>query len=128
MKEEVKLTLTAAYECLLDAEAMLNLNRYKAAVSRSYYAMYHSAKAALLSVNVETRTHQGVNMQFGKAFVKTGIFDKSLTRTFSKMLDTRQKTDYEIGFNATDDDAKYAYSEALNFYSIISTYLNNQTT
>jgi len=51
-------------------------------------------------------------MQFGKHFVRTGIFDKSLIRLFSKLLDARQKADYEIGFNASDEDAKCAYSEA----------------
>lgn len=109
MNEEIVLTLTVAEECLLDAKAMLTLNRYKATVSRSYYAMFHAAKAALLSINVETHTHQGVNMQFGKHFIKTGIFDKQLIRTFSKMLDTRQKADYEIGFRANEEEAHHAY-------------------
>lgn len=117
MNEEIRLTLSAASDCLLDAKAMLESKRFKASVSRSYYAIFHSAKAALLSKNITAYTHQGVNMQFGKHFVKPGIFDKSLTRLFSKLLDTRQKADYEIGFNASAEDAQNAYSEAEFFYT-----------
>jgi uncharacterized protein (UPF0332 family) len=64
-----------------------------------------------------------VNIQFGKHFVKTGIFEKSLISLFSKLLDTRQKADYEIGFNATADDARNALSEAEVFYAQIADHL-----
>lgn len=126
MKEEVELTLNEANECLIDAKTMLQSQRWKAAVSRSYYAMYHAAKAVLLSENIETFTHQGVNIQFGKYFVKTGIFDRNLIRTFSKMLDTRQKADYEIGFKASENDALHAFTEAETFFNEMSKYLNKK--
>jgi len=89
MNDEVILTLAASLECLKDAEVLINQRRYKAAVSRSYYAMFHAAKAALLTKNISTYTHQGINVQFGKQFIVPGIFDKSVFRTFSKMLDIR---------------------------------------
>lgn len=123
MEQEIKETLKQAAECLQDAKVLLAQERYKATVSRSYYAMYHSAKATLLSISIETYTHQGVNTQFAKHFVKTGVFDKSLIKTFSKLLEKRLKSDYEIGFNADKEDADYAYNEAIAFYSTIIDYL-----
>lgn len=125
MNEETKLTLNEANECLKDARIMAERQRWKAAVSRAYYAMFHAAKAALLYINESAFTHQGVNIQFSKHFVRAGIFDKSLVKTFSKMLDARQKADYEIGFKANESDAKYAISEAENFYNEIENYLSN---
>lgn len=121
--DEALLTLAVAKDCLYDAKALLDIGRYRASVSRSYYAIFHAAKAALISMNVEAYTHQGVNIQFGKIFIKSGIFDKSLIRTFSKMLDTRLKADYEIGFKASQGDAQDAFSEAELFYSKIADYL-----
>lgn len=123
MKEEVQLTLNEANECLTDARIMLESKRWKAAVSRSYYAMYHAVRAVLLSEDIATFTHQGANIQFGKHFVKTGIFDRKLIKTFSKMLDTRQKADYEIGFSASESDATHAFVEAENFYIEMNKYL-----
>jgi hypothetical protein len=123
MNDEVILTLAASLECLKDAEVLINQRRYKAAVSRSYYAMFHAAKAALLTKNISTYTHQGINVQFGKQFIVPGIFDKSVFRTFSKMLDIRQKSDYEIGFNASEEDAAHAIQEATAFYNLMQAYL-----
>ena len=125
MKQEVASILSEASDCLCDAEIMLKNGRFKAAVSRSYYAMYHTAKAALIQIAVETYTHQGVNTQFAKYFIKTGIFDKSVHIAFSKMLDKRLKSDYEIGFKATETEAQYALNEAQKFYLLIFNYLNN---
>jgi uncharacterized protein (UPF0332 family) len=47
-------------------------------------------------------------------------------KAFSKMLDTRQKADYEIGFRASETDAQYAIAEAENFYTEIFNYLNDK--
>ena len=124
MKEEVQMTLDEANECLTDAKIMLDSQRWKAAVSRSYYAMYHAVKAVLLSKDIATFTHQGANIQFGKFFIKTGIFDRNLIKSFSKMLDTRQKADYEIGFKASESDATHAFLEADFFYKEMDKYLN----
>ena len=123
MKQEVLLTLGEAKECLEDARIMLDKQRWKTTVSRSYYAMFNTAKAALVSIDNKAFTHQGVNIQFSKQFIKTGIFEKHLITAFSKMLDARLKADYEIGFKATEEDAKNAIKDAENFYSEIEKYL-----
>ncbi len=125
MNEEIKQTLVTAAECLIDAQTMNKQKRWKAAVSRAYYTIYHSARAVLITVDSKAFTHQGVNIEFSKHFIKPGIFEKSLIRTFSKMLDARQKSDYEIGFNASEEDAVHAVTEAENFYKIIYNYLHN---
>jgi uncharacterized protein (UPF0332 family) len=127
MNQELSLTLNEAKECLTDAQIMFEQKRWKASVSRAYYAMYHAAKAALLSINVDAFTHQGVNIQFSKHFVKTEIFDRNFSKVFSKMLDTRQKADYEIGFSADESDAQHAIEEAEYFYNEILKYLENNT-
>jgi uncharacterized protein (UPF0332 family) len=124
MNDEVTQTIIEARECLRDSQIMLKEERWKAAVSRAYYAMYHAAKAALVAIGENAFTHQGVNIQFSKHFIKTGIFNKSLIKTFSKMLDTRQKADYEVGFQADLSDAMNAVDEATRFYQENSNYLD----
>lgn len=123
MNENVTVFLDKAFECLADATALLEKSRYTASVSRSYYAMFHAAQAALLSEEIETYTHTGVNVQFQKTFIKTGKFPVLFGKTFSKILDQRLKSDYEIGFKASPDDAKHTFEEASGFVTSIRHFL-----
>jgi uncharacterized protein (UPF0332 family) len=123
MNENVTVFLDKAFECLADATALLEKSRYTASVSRSYYAMFHAAQAALLSEEIEAYTHTGVNVQFQKTFIKTGKFPVSFGKTFSKILDQRLKSDYEIGFKASPDDAKHTFEEASGFVTSIRDFL-----
>ncbi len=124
MNENVVVFLDKAFECLADATALLEKNRYTATLSRSYYAMFHAAQAALISQGIEAYTHTGVNVQFQKTFVKTGKFPLAFGKTFSKILDQRLKSDYEIGFKASPDDAKHTFDEATIFVKAIRDYLD----
>jgi uncharacterized protein (UPF0332 family) len=123
MNENVTVFLEKADECLADANVLLEKNRFTATVSRSYYAMFHAAQAALLSEEIETYTHTGVNVQFQKIFIKTGKFSVAFGKLFSKILDQRLKSDYEIGFKASHDEAKHTFEEASAFVTSIRDFL-----
>ncbi len=56
MNENVSVFLEKAFECLADAQALLEKERFTATVSRSYYAMFHAAQAALFSEKSEAYT------------------------------------------------------------------------
>ncbi|OGX03084.1 MAG: hypothetical protein A3G87_09520 [Omnitrophica bacterium RIFCSPLOWO2_12_FULL_50_11] len=43
------------------------------AVSRAYYTVFHSARAALKIKGIETKTHQGLITQFALHLVKPGL-------------------------------------------------------
>jgi uncharacterized protein (UPF0332 family) len=87
--------------------------------------MFHAAQAALLSEKIEAYTHQGVNVQFQKTFIKTGKFPILTGKTFSKILDQRLKSDYEIGFKASQSDAEHTFQEATGFVSAIRDFLTS---
>ena len=123
MSELFALYLEKADECLTDAATLLENQRFSAAVSRSYYAMFYAAQAALYKENIDAYTHTGVNIQFQKTFIKTGRFPVSLGKTFSKIADQRLKSDYEIGFKAKFDDAQHTFNEAKEFVNAIRDYL-----
>ncbi len=123
MNEVIENTLNNASEHLTDAEVLFKAGRWNAVVSRSYYAMFNAARASLLHINIQTYTHQGVNTQFAKHYIKTGIFDKNLSYAFSKLLEMRMISDYEIGFKAQQKDAEFAFSEARLFVDEVRSYL-----
>jgi uncharacterized protein (UPF0332 family) len=123
MKDISVIYLDKAEEDFQDAKALLDSQRYSATVSRCYYAMFHAAQALLLSRNVEAYTHAGVNIQFHRNFIKTGIFSVETGKSFTRLYDRRIKSDYEIGFRATKEDASSSYEDAEKFTEQIKRFL-----
>lgn len=94
MSEDVQLHIREAENCLAEAELLLASSFAGAAVSRSYYAMFHAATAALLQQGIKRRSHQGIITAFGQTFVKPGTVDARFHRYFAKAFSLRQESDY----------------------------------
>jgi uncharacterized protein (UPF0332 family) len=58
MTEDVHLHLDRAEDCIAEAELLLSASHPAVAVSRSYYAMFHAATAALLYGGIKRRSHR----------------------------------------------------------------------
>ena len=54
---------------------------FEDSASRSYYAMFHAARAALARVGVTTKTHEGTVSEFGRVLVLGGVSTNSSTRS-----------------------------------------------
>ncbi|MCB0209711.1 MAG: HEPN domain-containing protein [Anaerolineae bacterium] len=83
-------------ESLAAAKLLLDAGYLNDATSRAYYSIFQAAKAALLSINIETRSHTGVFNQLGKHLVQTGYLDKNLSRILASAYQLRQESDYKI--------------------------------
>ena len=79
MKEAMAL-IKRAERYLKSAEILLKDEDYESSVSRTYYAMFYSAQAALLTKKLSFSSHKGVISAFGEHFVKTGVFPKEFGR------------------------------------------------
>ncbi len=115
MNENCKLLLKKSDEFLKDSAVLLQNNGFSSTVSRCYYAMFHAAQAMLLTENIVAHTHKGVVLKFSNIFVKTGHFDLNLGKSFAKIQDKREQSDYEIGFRATYQQAEDIYITAVAF-------------
>jgi len=124
MNENIKLLVEKSEEFLNDAFVLLQNKGYSSTVSRSYYAMFHSAQAMLLSENIVAHTHKGVVLNFSQIFIKTGRFDIVLGKMFAKIQDKREQSDYEIGFRATYEQADEIYKTATDFVKHVKIFLN----
>ena len=80
------------------ARLALNAGDNDSAVSRSYYAMFDSAQAALLRVGVSEdklpRTHSGLIEAFRSHAVQSGQIDRQLANQLSRTESLRIKADY----------------------------------
>ena len=100
MKEIKDFTQKAA-KFLSTAEQALNTGDYDSCVSRSYYAMFFMAEAALLTKNLTASSHKGVITLFSEHFIKTQILDRNLGKALNVAYDKRIVGDYGIGFEVT---------------------------
>jgi uncharacterized protein (UPF0332 family) len=63
MEEKLKMMrawIEQADQKIVVAQELLDLGYYDDATSRAYYGMFYAAKAALLSIDIDTKTHAGV--------------------------------------------------------------------
>ena len=105
MDSEVKLLLDRADNELLTAKALKKISEedalknnlsvptkttfYSSVISHSYYSIFYSAMAALLSVGTKVSApfiHNKAYDEFKKAFVDSGKLDNHILEAYEKML------------------------------------------
>ena len=96
--EEVRNELERARKCLAAAKALAGEGFLEDALSRSYYAVLHAARALLLAEGVEATSHEGVKRMFGLAFVQSGKMDSRYGRILREEQDDRFLADYDVAF------------------------------
>jgi len=114
-----------AKQKLAVAQEMIKLSYFDDAISRAYYAMLYAAKALLLSIDVDAKSHSGVLNQFGKHFIKTGKLDKQYSRMFALALRAREVSDYAGGIDASYSEAEAVFIDAKAFVARIREFLDN---
>jgi hypothetical protein len=113
--EDVRLHLEGADDCLAQAELLLASSYPGGAVSRSYYAMFHAATAALLHQGIKRRSHQGIIAAFGETFAKSGIVEVRFHKHLADAFDLRQQSDYRPIAHLTEAQAQEVLGWAREF-------------
>ncbi|HEY9643031.1 MAG TPA: HEPN domain-containing protein [Coleofasciculaceae cyanobacterium] len=121
---QVKQFLNLAREELETAELLLENDRYRACISRSYYAMYHATQGLLLSEGLSSRTHKGMIKLFGQHFVKTGKLSTDLARALGDVYDLRRLSDYDETFLLNREQTRSIVESARMFIREASGLLN----
>jgi len=104
--KEIGSLIKRAERYLKSAKTLLKEGDYESSVSRTYYAMFYSAQAMLLTQNLSFSSHQRVISAFGEHFVKTGIFPKEMGRELNRAFEKRQIGDYEYTFVISKNEAQ----------------------
>ncbi len=115
--------LKIAEEKLKSAKILLDAGQYRDSIGRSYYAIFSSIRAVLAKDKVDYAKHAGVIAYFQKAYIKTGIFDKKLSKYITVAFQIRNNCDYNDFYIVSKEDAINQYKQAKELYKIISEYL-----
>ena len=81
---------------LESSKLLLEKNFIDDALSRAYYAAFLAAKAALILVGEEPKTHTGTLTLFGLKLIKTGLLPKKLGYDLTDLFEKRQTSDYSV--------------------------------
>jgi uncharacterized protein (UPF0332 family) len=119
-----RLRLSRAQEELATAQENMNNGRYRAAVSRAYYAIFYMASAALFSQSVERAKHSGIESAFGQVLIKGGHIEPEYGRIYQQARRQREEADYA---EAVVDEAvaRQVITDAERFVKRIERFLKD---
>jgi len=113
-------------ECLESAKLLLDAGNYKSAANRSYYAVFHAMRAVLALDEIDMKHHSGIISEFRRLYIKTGVFDVSLSETISVLFNIRQDSDYDDFFVISKAEVVAQIASAEHFLSEIDKYLRTK--
>ena len=126
MKETSDL-IERARRYLKSSDILLQDADYESCVSRTYYAMFFAAQAALLTKNLSFSSHKRVISAFGEYFVKTGVFSREMGRELNRAFEKRQIGDYGYTFVIPQDEAQKMLQSGQDFVQSVSNWLDALT-
>lgn len=112
-----------AEECLSAAKSLVEAGNYKSAANRSYYAIFHAMRAVLAYDEIDRRHHSGMIAEFRRLYIKTGIFESSLSDIISELFDIRTDSDYDDFFVISKAEVVKQIANAEIFLTKIKAYL-----
>lgn len=105
------------------AKLTLDAGLYDAAVNRSYYAIFHAARAVLMLNGQDYKKHSGVIAFFNRDFVRTEILEHKLGLILRDAFEIRTDCDYEDFYIVAKEDVEQQLHNAEYFVSRIEEYL-----
>jgi len=118
-----KYRLVRAREDLETAADNLENGKYRASVNRSYYALFHSIRAITALDHFDSSKHSGVIAFFNQHYVKTGVFDKELSKMIDSCYRLREKADYDDFYLVARDEAVQQLEKAKKIFQTIETHI-----
>lgn len=115
-----------AKEVLRDAEALLRQKSFSSSVNRSYYAIFHALRAVTALDGFDSSKHSGVIAYINREYVKTGIFDKRLSKILDMAFRLREKADYDDFIIISSDAARKQFAKAEEVIGIVQPYLEQK--
>lgn len=115
-----------AQECLDSAKLLLESGNYKSAANRSYYAVFHAMRSVLAFDEIDMKHHSGIISEFRRLYIKTGIFDATLSSIISVLFNIRQDSDYDDFFVISKQEVIEQIANAEIFLSTIKEFLDTK--
>ena len=127
MIELSKYRFESSKEDLFDAKLLYENGRYKNALNRGYYAIFHAIRAVNALDGFDSSKHSGVIAHFNQEYVKTGIFSKEISKIIKEASENREKADYLDFYVASKEEAQKQLVRAEKAIELVQQYLENRS-
>jgi uncharacterized protein (UPF0332 family) len=121
----VQYRLEQADTAVRAAHVLLAQDFLRDAVSRSYYGMFYTVLALLVTKQLGTSKSQSALALFDREFIRTGIFDRELSAWLHKACEMRLDADYKELVTIPRKEVRKALHQAELFVSRVKVYLND---
>lgn len=105
-KTLVKLQMAKAHHLLEQADEMCDMQHWDMAANRFYYACFHAVQGLFIAESINGHTHSGCVVQFSLHFVKSGRIDKLYGSFLARMMQLRQKADYNCAYDISKEEVQ----------------------
>ena len=118
--------LEQAKENLEEAEALMQINKFKGASNRAYYSIFHAIKSILALEETDFKKHSTVMAYFNKEYISKNIFPRELGKRVNEARLFREKSDYVDFYIVTREEAKSQIETAKIMIDKTETYLSEK--
>ena len=118
--------LKRAKEDLKTAHDNYKEESYRASVNRSYYAIFHALRSVTALDGFDSRKHSGVIAYINQNYVKTGVFDKQLSKMVDSAFRLREKSDYDDFYVVSNDEAEKQLQTAEAVVGVVEKYVTRR--
>lgn len=129
MKKDIDVLdlIRKAQKSIEAATLLFKQEYYDFSASRSYYAMFYTAEAVLLTKKLSFSKHSAVISAFGNVFIKSNILPQYLHHYIQEAFKLRQIGDYEVSTQISKEQAQQLIEQAKEFIETIKEYLKKET-
>ena len=115
-----------AKEELQTAELLLRNADFRSSINRSYYSIFHAIREVNALDGFDSSKHSGVISYFNQEYVKTGLFEKEVSKIIRNASELREQADYEDFYEASQEEAVDVFEQATRFISVVEVYLREK--
>ncbi len=119
----IQYRITKSKEELLVSEELFLLKHYSQSINRSYYSIFHAARAMLAPLNFDSKKHSGIISYFIKNYIKTELIDRKYSNIINSARQIRINSDYDDFYVVTKEQAEKQLSSAKDFFEMAENYL-----
>jgi len=117
------LRIENAKKLLRTSKILIDVDDYKSAANRSYYAIFNAMRAELILCDRDYKKHTAVISNFRLKLIKTGVLDKKLSSIIDGLFKVRTDCDYDDYYIISKEDVTEQVKNAEFFVNAIEEHL-----